>query len=406
MQLRNYKYTATNSKGKLIKGYVETINRNTCIKYLESKNLKVKTLVDKTNFFTKLNQIVINNILSKKQLVFFLKQLGALLKAGIDIVSALELLALQQDNRHQRRLLFELNQSLYNGFSFSESLAKHPKEFPKMLVQMMEIGELSGNLPETILKMADYYEKQMKLASSIKSAVRMPLIYLGITILIAVGMFLFVFPNISLLFVSLDNAQLPPVTVFFLNVSEFFGKNSFSMLLILVFLIILFYLLYKYEPRSRRVMNIIVLKSPIFGQLVEIYNQIIIANSLAQMMANGVNTLLALKTIKELLKNDIYKEILQKTTDYIQDGQPFSKAFQESEFIDPVMSKMISTGETIGDIPNLMMNLAEYYNDISEMKVEKLKNAIQPILLVIVYSIVGLLLIAIMLPMLSLGEQI
>ena len=153
-------------------------------------------------------------------------------------------------------------------------------------------------------------------------------------------------------------------------------------------------------------MNIIVLKSPIFGQLVEIYNQIIIANSLAQMMANGVNTLLALKTIKELLKNDIYKEILQKTTDYIQDGQPFSKAFQESEFIDPVMSKMISTGETIGDIPNLMMNLAEYYNDISEMKVEKLKNAIQPILLVIVYSIVGLLLIAIMLPMLSLGEQI
>ncbi|MBN2876561.1 MAG: type II secretion system F family protein [Bacilli bacterium] len=406
MQLRNYRYEAIDLNGKLIKGYFETINKYTCVKYLESKNLKVKSIVDKSNIITKLNQVVINNVLPKKQLVFFLKQLGALLNAGIDIVSSLELLALQQTNRHQRRLFFELNQSVFNGYSFSMALAEHPKEFPNMLIQMMEIGELSGKLPETILKMADYYEKQIKLSSSIKSAIRMPLIYLGATLLIAVGMILFVFPSITGLFESLNNAQLPGITQFFLNISDFMGQHSLTILIVVVVLVVGISLLYKYEKNTHKAINIILLKSPIFGQLIEIYNQIMIANSLAQMMANGVNTILALKTIRDLVNNVVYKDIINKTLDYIRDGQPFSKAFLESDFIDPVMSKMISTGETIGDIPNLMSNLATYYNDVSELRIEKLKNAIQPILLIIVYAIVGVLLLAIMLPMLSLGEQI
>ena len=111
MKLHKFKYEAMNSDGKFIKGTFETINQYTCFKYLESKNLKVKSLEDVSNIFTNLNQIVLDNVLPKKQLILFLKQLGALLKAGIDIMAALELLALQQKNKHQRRLMFELNQS-------------------------------------------------------------------------------------------------------------------------------------------------------------------------------------------------------------------------------------------------------------------------------------------------------
>jgi len=406
MQLRNFHYEAVDPNGKKVTGYFETVNKYTCLRYLESKNLRVKSIVDKTNIITKLNQIVLDNILPKKALVFFLKQLGALLRAGIDIVSALELLALQQDNRHQRRLFFELNQSVYNGFSLSKAMSEHSKEFPKMLVQMIEIGEISGKLPETILKMADYYEKQLKLTTSIKGAVRTPLIYLAVVILIAVGMFLFVFPSITTLFNSLDNAQLPGITVFFLNVSEYFANNSITILISTILFVLVFYLLYKYESNFHRFVTIALLKAPLFGKLIEIYNQIMIANSLAQMMSNGVNSLLALSTIKDLLNNVVYKDLIKKTIDNIQDGKPFAQSFQESDYIDPVMTKMISTGETIGDIPTLMINMAEYYNDVSDIRIEKLKNSIQPILLIVVYAIVGVLLLSIMLPMLSLGSQI
>ncbi|XMB73028.1 type II secretion system F family protein [Mycoplasmatota bacterium WC30] len=406
MKLHKFKYEAINPDGKLVKGTFETINRYTCLKYLESKNLKVKALEDVSNIFTRLNQIVLDSALPKKQLILFLKQLGALLKADIDIMSALELLALQQKNKHRRRLFFEINQNINNGFTFSDSLALYQKEFPKMLVQMIEIGEISGKLAETILKMADYYEKQLKLTSSIKTTIRMPLIYLGVTLLIAVGMVLFVFPSITTLFASLGNAQLPGVTVFFLNASDFFAEYGLIVLAGIVSLALILYLLNRYIPDAHKQFTAFFLKIPIFGQLIQISNQIVIANSLAQMMSSGINSLLAVSTIKELLNNVIYKDVLGKTVDYIKDGQAFSKSFQESDYIDRVMAKMISTGELVGDIPNFMVNLAEYYNDMSEIRIEKIKNALQPILLVIVYAIVGLLLLAIMLPMLSLGEQI
>lgn len=114
----------------------------------------------------------------------------------------------------------------------------------------------------------------------------------------------------------------------------------------------------------------------------------------------------ALKTLKDLMKNVIYNELITKTMAYIEDGNPFYKSFAESEFIDPIMVKMIQTGEQSGDIPKVMTNLADYYNGVSEMRVNQIKNAIQPILLILVYALVGVMILAIMLPMLSLGTQI
>jgi len=406
MKLHKFKYEAINADGKIVKGSFETINKYTCLKYLESKNYKVKNIEDVSNIFTKLNQIVLNNVLPKKQLILFLKQLGALLKADIDIIDALELLALQQKNKHQRRLFFDLNQSINNGLTFSESLESYPKEFPKILVQMIKMGELSGKLPETIIKMAIYYENQLKLSNSIKSTIRMPLIYLTATILVAVGMIMFVFPSITSLFQSLDNAKLPGITAFFLNTSDFIGKHGLIVLLFIILFILSIYILNKYIPKIHKAFTSFLLKLPAFGQLIQISNQIMIANSLSQMLSSGVNSLLAVETVRELLKNVIYKDILDKTVNYIKDGQSFSKSFQESEYIDPIMAKMITTGELVGDIPNFMVNLAEYYNDVSEIRIEKIKNALQPILLIFVYAIVAVLLLAIMMPMLSLGEQI
>ena len=135
-------------------------------------------------------------------------------------------------------------------------------------------------------------------------------------------------------------------------------------------------------------------------------NQILIANSLSQMLSNGVNSIKALQTTRGILTNVIYKELILKTLKYIEDGKPFAKAFEESNYIDPIMARMISTGEKTGNIPKLMENLSAYYNGVSEMRIQQLKNSIQPILLLVVYAIVGILILAIMLPMLSLGSQI
>ncbi len=406
MKLRKFKYEVLTSDGKLIKGQIETINKYTCVKFLESKNYQVKQLIEVNSIITKLNQIVLSSAMSKSQLIFYLKQLGALLRAGIDILAAHEILALQQDNKYMRRLLFEINLDINNGLSFSESLSKHPREFPKMLIQMIEIGEISGTLSETVLNMAEYFDEQTKLTNSIKSAVRMPLIYLGLTLAIAIGMILFVFPSITDLFSSFGDAELPGVTQALLDVSDFAAQYSVMILLITIFIVVTIFLLNKFVPKVHYAFAALLLKMPIFGNLIQMNNQILIANSLSQMLGNGVNSIYALETIKELINNVVYKDLISKTISYIKDGNPFSKAFKENEFVDPIMSRMISTGENTGDIPSLMTNLSIYYNETSEIKINRLKGTLQPVLLIIVYSVIGFLLLAIMLPMLSLGSQI
>jgi len=406
LELRNFKYVAIDADGKTIKGSIEALNRNVSMKFLQTKNYTVKSLTEYTNVFSKVASISFGSLLKGKQLIFFLKQLGSLLNAGVNIMVALELLALQQESRMLRKLYFELYQQVYNGYSFSKALSKRPKEFPSMLVQMVEIGELSGDLPKTVLRMSDYYENQMKISAGIRGAIRMPIIYLIAAILISIGMLLFVFPNIMDLFASFEGAELPGITQFFIDTGDFVAAYALPIFGAVVLLIVIFYLLNRYVKSFHYALAVFTLKIPIFGRLLQMSNQIMIANSLSQMLSSGINSIKALQTIKGLITNVVYKELIVKTLTYIEDGKPFSKAFEESKFIDPIMSKMIATGEKTGDIPTLLHNLSIYYNGISELRVEQLKNSLQPILLLIVYAIVGVMILAIMLPMITLGGQI
>jgi len=390
LKIRSFKYVAKNKDGKIIKGKIEAINRDICKKFVETKNYEVLEIKEYTSIITILNNITIGSLLKQNDLIFFLKQLGSLLSAGVPLLSALELLSLQNEKKNLRRLYFELYHEVYNGHSFSNALSKRPKEFPKLLVQMVQVGEISGDLDGMIIQMADYYDNQLKISKGIKGAVRMPIIYLIATLLIAVGMLLFVFPNITDLFASFGDAELPGITIFFLSIGDFFENYIIIILITIVTIVSIIYCLNRYHKASHLLFTKILLKLPVIGKLIQMHNQIMIANALSQMLANGVNTLDALKIIKTFIKNTVYKRIILKTIAYIEDGRQFSKAFEESNYIDPIMAKMISTGEKTSDVPNLMKNLAKYYNGVSDMRVDQLKNALQPILLLFVYSIVVL----------------
>jgi type IV pilus assembly protein PilC len=406
LKIRSFKYTAENQKGENIKGKMEAINREICHKFIESKNYKVIEIREYNNIITALNNITIGSLIKQKDLIFFLKQLGSLLTSGVPLLSALELLSLQNEKRNLRRLYFELYHEVYNGYSFSNALSKRPKEFPKLLVQMVQVGELSGDLDNMVIQMAEYYDKQLKISNGIKGAIRMPAIYLIATLLIAAGMLLFVFPNITDLFSSFGDAELPAITQFFLDTGSFFEKYILAIAIVILGVVSTVFLLDRYHKKTHLFFTKAILKLPVIGKLIQMHNQIMIANALSQMLANGVNSLDALKIIKTFIKNTVYKKIILKTIAYIEDGRPFSRAFEESNYIDPIMAKMIATGEKTSDVPNLMKNLSKYYNGISDLRVEQLKNALQPILLLFVYSIVGVMILAIMLPMISLGGQI
>ncbi len=406
MELRHFKYVARNADGRTVKGRIEALDRQVCTKFLHSKNYDEIRITEYKNIFGKLSGITIGKLLPTTQLIFFLKQLGSLLKAGVNILPAVELLSLQQDKHRLRMLYFEIYQHLYNGLSLSKALAMRPKEFPNLLVLMIEVGELSGKLPQTVLDMAAYYEKQTKINTQIKGALRMPIVYMAATILIAIGMIMFVFPTITDLFASFEGAEMPGITLFFLAIGDFMSAYALYLLGGLFLIVATLVTLDRKNPRFHKALSVFLLKMPIAGPLIRMSNQILIANSLAQMLESGINSVQALQTVRTVLANVVYKDLLSKTLAYVDDGFPFSKAFEESEFIDPIMGKMIATGENTGDVPGLMKNLSVYYNGVSELRVEQIKNAIQPILLLFVYAMVAVMILALMLPMLSLGSQI
>lgn len=406
MKLKNFKFTAKQKSGKIIHGRIESINRQICSRFLALKGYEVIEIKEYKNIITELNSIKLGRTFKTKDIIFFLKQMGALLKAGVHLVTALEMLSLQQENKQIRAIYFEIYYHVYNGFSFSRALMTKPKDFPSLLVQMIEVGEISGDLPNTMIQMAAYYENQQRILNDIKQAMRMPIIYMVAAILISIGMLLFVFPNITSLYESFEGAKIPGITQFFLDVGAFMEKNALLMLIVTSGIVLVIYILNKYVKSAHRYFTIFMLKLPIIGPLLRMNHQIMIANAMSQMLSRGINSMKALKTLKDLMKNVIYNELITKTMAYIEDGNPFYKSFAESEFIDPIMVKMIQTGEQSGDIPKVMTNLADYYNGVSEMRVNQIKNAIQPILLILVYALVGVMILAIMLPMLSLGTQI
>jgi len=382
------------------------IDRQVALKFLKSKNYADLRLVEYRSLIGRLNQITIGKTLKTTHMIFFLRQLGSLLKSGVNILPALELLSLQQEKHQIRMLLFEIYQHVYNGLSLSKALAARPKEFPNLLILMVEVGEMSGTLPDTILAMAAYFDRQTKINNQIKGAIRMPVIYIIAALLIAAGMMLFVFPNITGLFASFGDAELPGITRFFLAAGDFMAAHALPLFGGIALVVITLLVLDKKVPAFHHALVVFTLRMPIVGPLIRMSNQILIAGSMSQMMENGINSVTALQTVRSVVSNVVYKDLLTKTLAYVDDGWPFSKAFEESEFIDPIMSRMIATGERTGDVPGLMKNLSVYYNGISELRVEQIKNAIQPILLLFVYALVGVMILALMLPMISLGSQI
>ncbi len=406
VNMHNYRYEGTDANGKKIKGTTEGTSRSICLRFLEQKNYTITKLEEYSNLMTKLNGLSFGRVVKPDVLVFFLKQLGSLLTAGVKLVDALELLAMQQDEKAVRKILFALYQEVYQGGKLSASLLLFPDDFPGVLVAMVEAGEATGDIGNTIKAAAEHFEKSQKTAKAITSVIKSPMIYLAITIVIMVGMLIFVFPTFEEMFAAFDAGALPFITQFYLDMSEFMQAYFLYIFLFIALVAAGFYCANRFSQKYREFMAKFKLKIPVMGKLNQMNNQILIANTLSQLMGRGVNAVQALEITKKVLKNLVYIDIIEQARSNVVEGRGFARAFEESWAIDPIMSRMINTGERTSEIPKLLKNLSGFYEEISDASIARTKAILQPMLLLVVYVVIGSLLIAIMLPELTVGANI
>lgn len=402
--MNNYKYRARRFDGKEVKGKIEAPTKKQAAQMLADKRLEPLEINQYFSLYAKFDQIQINKVINDKTLVFLLKQLGALLDAGVRVYEAIEILASQQDNRFIRRILFDIYFQVAAGANLSDAMDAYPKEFPDMLRNLIRVGEKAGELEKIVNQSAEYFEKQLRIKSSIKSAMMLPVVYSILAGAVMIGMLIWVIPGYVSLFIGLD-AELPTVTLLFVKLSDFMTNHALLFFGSLIGLLVSLYLIFFKTNGGKNFIDVFTLKIPIFGNIVQISNLSRIASTLAQLVQSGVHSLEAVDVTKGVIDNHIYKDILTQCSRNIRNGDGMSLAFANHWAVSPVVPKMIAIGEKSGELDQMLLNLSSFYDSDIDIKVENLKKSIEPILLVLIYAVVGSMIIAVMFPMFSLMSQ-
>ncbi len=214
MKIHDYKYKAKRMRdGKVVKGKTEGPSKVIVDQFLFENGLRALEIEKYRSLYGQLSRVTLSSVVSERELIFYLKQMAALLKSGVKMNEACEILAAQQTNKNIRRILFSVYFNVNSGMTLSESMKEHPREFPKVLTSMIAVGESTGDLDEVLREAVDYFEKQYRLKSSIKSTLMLPVIYLVVAVFVAIFLMVGVLPQFESMYAGLGG-DLPGVTVF------------------------------------------------------------------------------------------------------------------------------------------------------------------------------------------------
>ncbi len=407
MKIYDYRYRARRLKdGKVVKGMLEAPSKAMVEKFLKEKSLKPIEIFQQKSIFQQFNRITFGTILSQRDLIFYLKQLASLLNASVKLNEASEILATQQTNKNIRRILFGVYYEVNSGSTLADAYGEYPNDFPHILVAMVEVGEKTGDLKGAVKNIVSYFETQYRLQASIKSTLMMPSIYLGVGFGVAVFLMLAVMPNFIDMFDSVDGVEMPAMTQFFINSGNLIKANLFQIIFGVPMFIMLFKFLKKKSSRFQTVLAYLAIKTPILGEITKLNNLSRIASTLSQMLNNHVPLQDCLATTYDTVKNKIYQDLIVEAQKHVNAGEYMSLAFENHYAVDVVFARMISVGEQTGELGMMLKNLSAFYDEDSEVKIERLKKAIEPILMVFIFSLITVMLLAVMLPSLSFTQQI
>jgi type II secretory pathway component PulF len=407
MQIFDYKYRARRLKdGKIVTGMTEAPSKAMVEKFLIEQSLKPIEVFQQKSLVNALSRITIGKVVTERDLIFYLKQLASLLNAGVKLNEASEMLATQQTNKAVRRILYGLYYEVNSGSTLADAYKQYPNDFPQILVSMVQVGEKTGDLKGAVKEIVEYFESQYRLKTSIQSTLMMPVIYLIIAVVVGAFLMIFVMPQFESMFESRDDVQMPAVTQFFINFGDFMRSYLLYISLSLAALLVLFVTLYKRSKTFRKFFSYLAIKMPLIGSVVRLNNLSRIASTLSQMLNNHVPLQDCLATTYDTLGNRIYRELIIQAQKNVTAGEYMSAAFENHYAVEIVFVRMISVGERTGDLGQMLKNLSDFYDEDSEVKIDRLKKSLEPVLLIFIFGLIITMLLAIMMPSLSFAQQI
>ena len=404
---QTYEYLIENPEGKIVKGYFNAYSKVEVHSFLVSEGNKVYKI--ETNKW--INLLHGNNRKSMhkfktKDLIFFLAQLSTYLKAGIALADACKILSKQFKETQYKRILQSIVYDLSVGLSFSEALAKQGETFPPILINMVKTAEMTGELPETLDDMEEYFSEMEATRKAMITAMMYPAIIFIIAIGVGTFIMLYVVPKFVDIYNSMDNANIPAITLIVLGLSDFLKKYIIYIGIALVLILLLLIYLYKNGNAFKRTIQYILMHLPVFGNVI-IYNEVTtFTKTFSSLLSHNVFITDSMQILDKVTNNEIYKEMIHEAINSISKGKPISSAFKNHWAFPIPAYQMIVTGEKTGQLPEMMKKVSNYYQDLHKNSVTRIKTFIEPVLIIMLTAIVGVIVLSIVIPMFQMYSNI
>lgn len=399
-----YKYTAFDKNGKRIKGYFDAFRRIDVESFLTTQGYKIAeikpTKISKmSTFFT------FQNEMKYKDLVFFLTQLSTYVKSGIPLTDSIVILENQTKSKRNKDLFQRIVYELNTGAPFSEALARQGNTFPRLLINMLKTSELTGNLTEALDDMAAYYKTADSNRKQIISALTYPSVVLVISIAVLTFLLIYIVPRFVDIFNQLGS-ELPGITVFLINLSTFVQNNIIKIVLTLAAVIVILIAMYKNIRKFRYIVQWVLMHIPVIKDVI-IYNEVIMfTKTFSSLIRHDVFITDSIEMLGKVTSNEIFKDIIKEAVTNLSTGSGLSKAFEDKWAFPRIAYEMLVTGEKTGRLGTMMENVASYYEEEQKNLVQRLKSLIEPVMIILLAIIVGVILLAIFIPMFSMYGDI
>ncbi|MDD2900155.1 MAG: type II secretion system F family protein [Desulfuromonadaceae bacterium] len=342
--------------------------------------------------------------INEKDLVIFTRQFSTMIDSGLPLVQCLDILASQQENKAFQEILYKVKESVESGSTFADALAKHPKAFDQLFVNLVAAGEIGGILDTILTRLAAYIEKSMKLKKQIKGAMVYPITIMSIAVVVVGVILVFVIPTFAKMFVEFGG-ELPAPTRFVISLSNFLTK--YIIVLIGGFYAIVWAVKKYYAtPVGQKNIDRMALKAPIAGPLIRKVAVAKFTRTLGTMVSSGVPIMDGLEIVAKTAGNKIVEEAIYSVRQAISEGKTMAEPLATCGVFPPMVVQMISVGEATGAMDAMLNKIADFYDDEVDDAVGAMTSMMEPLLMVFLGTTVGGLVVAMYLPIFKLAGAV
>ncbi|ACO45732.1 type II secretion system F family protein [Deinococcus deserti] len=396
-----FEYRARDRSGTVLKSQMEAETAAQVRDILRSKSLMILEIKPpKSGLNADINIPFLNNRPpGLKPVAIFSKQLATLINAGVPLVQSLAILQKQIEHKGFQKVVKDLRGDVESGIPLSEAIAKYPKIFDRLYVNLIRAGETSGTLDAILERIASFQEKDLALRGKIKSAMTYPVIVLIFALGITYFLLTTIVPQFGMILVQL-NAPLPFITKMLMAVSDFLKSSTWVIALVVTALVYAYRAIYK-TPKGRMQIDKIKLRIPVFGNLIQKSAISSFARTLGLLLSSGVNIIESLEITKGTANNAVVEETLDNAKNVVMVGEQMSSSLGASKVFPPMVVSMISIGEETGSLDSMLDKVGDFYDREVDEAVDAMTAAIEPLMIVFLGVIIGTIVAGMFLPMFS-----